>query len=208
MATRSFFGTCLLALLLLAGRPALAAPVFQTDLASISASGVAGVLRAGSIWSGSAGPLAALASVVDGVFVPANTQWTLGTYWWDEFAFQGNPPNPVAIEITLNSAHTVNRFVIQGDDNESYHVDYWDGADWQLAYTAGPVFTFGMETRDSGLIASVTSDRFRVRASGGDAYYSVSEIQAFDAVRVSEPGTLGLLALGFAAGMLRRRRLA
>lgn len=184
--------------------PASSANVFQTDLASISASGTAGVLRLGSVWAGSEGPLFPLGTVVDGSFLPANTQWTLGTYWWDELAFP-QTLNSVVIEITLNSAHTVNRFIVQGDDNEDYIVDYWDGSGWVQAFNAAAIGGPGMETRDSGLIGSVTSDRFRVRGSGGDLYYSVSEIQAFDAGRVSEPTVLSLAVLGLGAAGLRRR---
>src|SRR5262245_10202195 len=109
----------------MAVRPASADQIFLTDLASISASGTAGVLRPGSIWSGFESPLSPLATVVDGVFLPQGTQWTQGTYWWDEALNPQGPPNPVVIEITLNSPHTVNRFVVQADDNDDYFVDYW-----------------------------------------------------------------------------------
>jgi hypothetical protein len=181
--------------------------VFQTDLAAVTASGTAGTLRAGSIWSGSEFPAAALSTVVDGSFVPQFTQWTNGTYWWDELLVdRQGPANPVVIEITLNAAHTVNRFVVQGDDNEDYIVDYWDGAAWVQAFNAAAVGGPGMETRDSGLIAAVTSDRFRVRGSGGDSYYSVAEIQAFDVARVSEPPALALAMLGL--GLALRRRVS
>lgn len=178
--------------------------VFLTDLASISASGTAGALRPGSIWDGAAGPIAPLSTVVDGAFVAPNTQWTLGTYWWDEALFSPQAANPVVIEITLNSAHTVNRFVVQADDNDAYVVQWWDGAAWQTAFNAGAVFTFGMETRDSGVIGAITTDRFRISATAGDAYYSVSELQAF---AVPEPSSVALAAIALAGlGWSRRKR--
>lgn len=186
--------------------PASSANVFQTDLLSITASGVPGSLRPGSIWSGVEGPIAALSSVVDGAFVAPNTQWTLGTFWWDELLFDARALNPVVIEITLNSTHTVNRFVVQGDDNEDYIVEYWDGASWVQAFNAASFGGPGMETRDSGLMATVTSDRFRVFGFGGDSYYSVSEIQAFDAQRISEPAGLALAAVALGMAALRRRK--
>ena len=59
-----------------------AANVFQTDLASITVVGTAGVLRAGSIWDPAPAP-AAVTTVFDGTFLPANTQWNQGAFWWD-----------------------------------------------------------------------------------------------------------------------------
>ena len=50
-----------------------AANAFLTDLSSISYTGMAGVLRSGSIWA-PAPPQAAVATVVDGSFLPTNTQ--------------------------------------------------------------------------------------------------------------------------------------
>ena len=199
--------TALAALLSVASAPSQAANVFLTDLSIINASGTAGVLRAGSGWSGFESPVSPLSTVVDGIFLPDNQQWTQGTYWWDEALNPQGPPNLVAIEITLNSTRTVNRFVLQGDNNESYLIDWWDGSAWQSAYTATAVFTDGLETRDSGLIGPVTSDRFRVTASGGDLYYSLSEVQAFDVVgTVPEPGGLALAALALGLLAVGRRR--
>lgn len=184
---------------------ATAANVMLTEVTGVTVNGVTGVLRAGSPWAGALAP-AALSTLHDGSFLATGTVWTNGTVWWDEMAFP-TAPNPVTIEFQLSGLFTLERFVVQGDDNEAYHVDWWDGSDWQSAFTAPAVNTYGMETRDSGLLAAITTDRLRLRASGGDLYYAVSEIQAFTANQnVPEPGSLALAGAALALALARRRR--
>jgi hypothetical protein len=183
---------------------ATAANVMLTEVTGITVNGVIGQLRADSIWAG-APPPAAASTLHDGVFLPTGTVWTNGTVWWDELAFP-TAANPVSIEFQLSGLFALERFVVQGDDNEAYHVDWWDGVAWQPAYIANAVFSFGMETRDSGLLAPITTDRLRVRASGGDGYYSLAEVQAFTADQsVPEPGTLALAGAAIAVALSRRR---
>lgn len=184
---------------------ATAANVMLTEVTGVTVNGVTGVLRAGSPWAGALPP-AALSTLHDGSFLATGTDWTNGTVWWDEMA-SPTAPNPVTIEFQLSGLFTLERFVVQGDDNEAYHVDWWDGSDWQSAFTAPAVNTYGMETRDSGLLAAITTDRLRLRASGGDFYYAVSEIQAFTANQnVPEPGSLALAGAALALALARRRR--
>lgn len=180
-----------------------AANVLLTDILAISVTGTPGVLRAGSVWD-PAPAYVAETTLFDNVFLAANTTWTHGTFWWDEAAFS-RTSNPVNIEVQLVAPRTLRRFVVQADDNDQYVVDWWDGTAWQVAYTAPAVFTFGMETRDSGVIAAITTDRLRIRGQAGDAYYSLSEVQAFD---IPEPLSMLLAATGLAAiGCSRRRRI-
>lgn len=189
---------------LLASAPAMAANVIPGNWTLLSSTGIFGTLRAGSPWGpGSTAPVQFF--VVDGAFAPESQQWNNGSWWWD--ADPSVNPNPVTgMVINLNQAYTIDRLVVQADDNDTYSIEYWDGANWQLAWNIPAVFSFGLTTRDSGILPAFTTTRLRFNATGGDNYYSVSEIQAF-APEVPEPGTWALMLAGFGlAGTALRRR--
>lgn len=170
--------------------------------------GAYGVLRPGSIWAPAPLP-ASMGSVVDNVFLPEGQQWNDGTWWWDQDpAANGPTPEPMGIRIQLNGSYTIDRLVVQADNNDSYQVDYWDGSAWQSAFSIGAVAGPGMRTRDSGMLATAfTTTELRFYATGGDNYYSVSEIQAFGTA-VPEPHGLALAALGLGLAAAARRRRA
>lgn len=184
-------------------QPVLAATNIMTNWTSITAIGSIGVLRAGSPW-GPGSTSTSLSSAVNGIFEPEGQQWNNGSFWWDQDPSINQ--SPVTWEVQLDQAYTVDRFLVQADDNDSYLLEYWDGAAWQSAYAVPFDFSFGLQTRDSGTVGAITTDRFRFTATAGDNYYSVSEIQAFQAV--PEPATWAMLILGFGVvgHALRRRR--
>jgi hypothetical protein len=189
----------------LAASPALAdTNILPANWDVIQTFGTVGVLRAGSPWA--PGVLAAQSSIVDGAFVPESQQWNIDSWWWDEDPSVNAAPVPTTIH--LNNQYTIDRFVVQADNNDTYLLEYWNGASWLSAWTAPAIPGFGLETRDSGALTPFTTDFLRFTATSGDNYYSVSEIQAFGALAgVPEPAAWALMILGFGGvGAAMRRR--
>ncbi len=189
-----------LALLSSASTALAATNIIPTATQSISINRGHGVLRAGSPWVPGSTP-SDLATVTDGVFAPEGQQWNNGSFWWDEDA--SVDATQMFVTIQLDATYTLDRFIVQADDNEEYVVDYWNG----IAFVALEDLGVGLQTRDSGTIAPITTDKLRLSARLGDKFYSISEFQAFGAP-VPEPATwaMMLIGFGFAGSALRRRR--
>ncbi len=196
--------TLLLVSALLTAGAAEAGNIIPPHWSIINSDGLHGVLRAGSPWGPGSTP-SALGAPVDGVFAPETQQWNNGSYWWDEDP-SVNPSTPVHYTIQLDGVFTLDHFIMQADDNDTYRVEWWDGAAWQIAWDVPAIPSFGLVTRDSGVFAPISTDRLRLTATSGDNYYAISEFEAF---AVPEPGSLSLalLALGLAGlGSARRKQ--
>ncbi len=189
----------------LAAAPAHAAlvNVIPGNWAIISTNGPHGILRAGSPWGPGSTP-SSLFAPVDGSFQPEGTQWNNGSFWWDQD--RSVAPDEVTFTITMNQTYTFSKFVMQADDNDGYLMEYWDGANWQLGWDFGTQPSFGLVTRPDANV-TITTDRFRLRAYGGDQYYAISEFQGFVNTGVPEPAAWALMIGGFGmvGGALRRR---
>lgn len=178
--------------------------VLPAGTSGISSTGTFGVLRAGSPW-GPGSSLAAATTIVDGAFRPDFTQWNSASWWWDQDASVN--AGSVFTTIQLNQSYSIDSFIVQADDNDSYRLEYWDGATWQLAWDIPTQPSFGLVKRSSGLLAPITTDQLRFTATGGDNYYAVSEIQAFGVPAIPEPETYALMLAGLGVvGFVARRR--
>lgn len=143
-----------------------------------------------------------LSTVTDGIFLRPHTQWQTGTVWWNGTASYA--------EIDLGGTYVISSFKVQADDNDTYLVQYYDlvAMSWVGAWNVSKSSGGGMMTRESGtLSSSITTDKLRFYATGGDNMYSVSEIQAYGSA-VPIPGALWLFAPGLAALAGFRKKLA
>ncbi|MBO9575530.1 MAG: PEP-CTERM sorting domain-containing protein [Sphingobium sp.] len=194
-----------LAATILSCQPA-SAGILKDHWSVITSFGAFGVLRAGSPWANN--PQPSVVTLIDEAYRPENELWNSNSIWWDQDPSVNE--NQPWITIDLDASYSFNRFKVQADDNDSYLLEYWDGAAWQTAFNVGAVYTYGLVTRDSGIIGTITTNKLRFTATGGDNYYAVSEIEGF-APEVPEPASWALMIAGFAAigaGLRRNRQLA
>jgi len=146
---------------------------------------------------------AAGSTLTDGIFAPETELWNLNSVWWNGYS---NPAN--SIQIDLGGLFKINEFKVQADNNDSYLVEYRVGAgSWLTAYNVPVLASWGLVTRTENLFTPVWADALRFTATGGDGYYSVTEIQAFgESVALPEPMAYTLLLAGLVLIGFKRRR--
>ena len=149
-------------------------------------------------------------TVNDGLFFNEQTCWTFG------FAWQG-PTNARDtnhyVDIDLGGTFALNAAIVQADDNDTYILQYEDvGGNYHDWWSIGAPGPFGLITRPGGsnhtleqALPTVEAIGLRFESTGGDSYYSVSEIQAFG-TPVPEPGSMILLGSGLLAVARRYRK--
>lgn len=192
----------LLATLLIASASTTAFAITADNVAAnknVSLNGSFGVYGWGS------GVIAAASTVTDGAFLGSQHQWDLGSVWWDTRA-----PNSLnnSIDIDLGGSFSISGFKVEADNNDTYRLEYFNGGNWHTAWDIPILSSWGMESRSANLSNDITASRLRFTATGGDGYYSVSEIQAFGVqAPVPEPESYAMLLAGLAiVGWAARKR--
>jgi hypothetical protein len=148
-------------------------------------------------------------AIVNGLPQADGTQWNQNTAYW-------SGPSPDAsdiLTITLSATATIDKIILQADDNDSYQVKYWNGSSWQLLNTFPAVGGFGMATRATYFPPSpIATGAFEITAASGDGFYAVGQFSAYG-TRISatpEPSTLlfGLTGVALLGLVLMNKREA
>jgi len=133
--------------------------------------------------------------IVNGVFAPEMYVWNMDGVWWNGSLY---PSNNIVID--LGGTYTINSFIVQADDNDTFRVSYFGlDSNWHDAYNVPTKPSYGLVTRDEYFLAApISASALKFVATGGDGYYSVSQIVAngCGASSVPEPATMILLGLG------------
>ena len=144
-------------------------------------------------------PLASASSLTDGVFVPEGQQWNQGSVFWNSLQN--------SIDIKLSATYSINSFVVQADNNDTYRIEYRQGGNWVTAWNVPTYGSWGLVTRPVFTLAqAITTDELRFTATGGDGYYSVTEIQALAPVPEPEEWAMLLVGAGLVGFQVRRKQ--
>ena len=143
-------------------------------------------------------PLADKQTLTDGIFVPKQQQWNAGSVYWNSLEN--------SIGIKLPASHAIGGFKVQSDDNDTYRIEYRQGGNWVTAWDVPAVNSYGLVTRGTTLASAITADELRFTATGGDGYYSVTEIQVLSPVPEPEEWAMMLVAAGLVGFQVQRKQ--
>ncbi|WP_437910803.1 VWD domain-containing protein [Sorangium sp. So ce327] len=127
-------------------------------------------------------PRGDLQFVTDAMFAPEGQPW-------DDPMYSVVTPEGTSLTVDLGAIYSLARVVVQADNNDEYLVESsTDGATW-VPLAAVPTFGGGgTRTRPAHALPERVEARYaRIRATSGDASYSVSEIELYGPVNPVGP---------------------
>ena len=105
---------------------------------------------------------------------------TEGTVWNAPAALRVQNGGAAHVLVDLRGVRDLRYLVLQGDNNDNYVVEgSTDGTAFRPLWTAAPVEPMGLRTRTVVLPKPQSARYLRVRGTGGDGYYSISELRAY-----------------------------
>jgi hypothetical protein len=108
--------------------------------------------------------------------------------WWEQPGSAVLTGPQAMLFVDLQQETDLRALVLQGDNNDVYHIDASsDGGSWREIWAAPPVPKLGMRTRWTQLPAPQSARYLRVRGSDGDGFFSVSELRAYCSVPTEWP---------------------
>ena len=103
--------------------------------------------------------------------------------WWEQPGSVVLTNPQATLFVDLGQETDLRALVLQGDNNDVYHVDAsTDGYAWREIWAAGPAQGGGLRTRWIQLPTAQPARMLRVRGSDGDGFFSVSELRAYCSV--------------------------
>lgn len=140
--------------------------------------------KSATVLSGSGSVNNALSNMLNGVFLAQGSGWTSGgACWW-----QGTTQ---IIEIDLAGKFVLASGICQGDNNDTYLLEYLDAVtqQWKTLWGVPDYSSFGggLQTRPNAALNTekfvfsvpVVGTKLRIRATGGDGSFSISELQVY-----------------------------
>jgi hypothetical protein len=112
---------------------------------------------------------------------------------WDAPAALRFRTQATRLMVDLRAPQSLRYLVLQGDDNDNYHVEgSLDGVSYRPLFTFGPSSDKGqgLRTRSAVLPKPEEARYLRIHGSGGDGFYSISELRAYCAKPTAWPPVL------------------
>jgi hypothetical protein len=116
----------------------------------------------------------ASSTLTDGIIFENGHIWDMGSVYWN--VNYGQPQNVI---IDLQGLYSIDSFIVQADNNDTYRLSYWNGNGWATAWDIPLWGSYGLNTRPAEQLSQpIVTSKLLFQGISGDGWFSVSEIQA------------------------------